>query len=144
MIRYLLDTDTLSLLLRRDSVVQDFVKALPPKEFGISILSYEEQITGRFAQLRRARTAQETVDAYGWLQKTAELLAPMPLVGFAEVSLVRFEALVALKLNVGSNDLRIAATALEIGAAVVTRNLRDYSRVPMLRIETWVEHEDEE
>ena len=26
MIRYLLDTDTLSLLLRRDPVVQDFVK----------------------------------------------------------------------------------------------------------------------
>jgi tRNA(fMet)-specific endonuclease VapC len=139
MIRYLLDTDTLSLLLRRDPVVQDFVKALPPKEFGISIISYEEQITGRFAQLRRARTAQETVDAYGWLKKTAELLAPMPLVGFTEVSLVRFEALVALKLNVGSNDLRIAATALEIGAAVVTRNLRDYSRVPGLQIETWIE-----
>jgi tRNA(fMet)-specific endonuclease VapC len=47
--------------------------------------------------------------------------------------------LVALKLNVGSNDLRIAATALEIGAAVVTRNLRDYSRVPGLQIETWIE-----
>ena len=139
MIRYLLDTDTLSLLLRRDSVVHDFVKALPPKEFGISIISYEEQITGRFAQLRRARTTQETVDAYGWLKKTAELLAPMPLVGFAEVSLARFEALVALRLNVGSNDLRIAATALDLGAAVVTRNLRDYSRVPGLRIETWIE-----
>ncbi|WP_395143762.1 type II toxin-antitoxin system VapC family toxin [Armatimonas sp.] len=144
MILYLLDTDTLSLLLRRDLIVQDFVKALPPQEFGTSIISYEEQIVGRFAQLRRARTTKETVDAYEWLQKTVELLAPIPLVGFAEASLMRFEALLALKLNVGPNDLRIASVALEIGAAVVTRNLRDYSRVPGLRIATWVEPKGEE
>jgi tRNA(fMet)-specific endonuclease VapC len=142
MIRYLLDTDTLSLLLRRDKTVQDFVKSLPPQEFGTSIISYEEQVVGRFAQLRRARTAKETVDAYGWLQKTAELLAPIPLISFTEASLGRFEALLAMKLNVGPNDLRIAATALELGAAVVTRNLRDYSRVPSLRIETWVEQSE--
>lgn len=139
MIRYLLDTDTLSLLLRRDPIVLDFVKSLPSQEYGTSIISYEEQIVGRFAQLRRARTSKETVDSYRWLQKTAELLAQIPLAGFEEASLARFEGLHALKLNVGSNDLRIAATALELGAAVVTRNLRDYSRVPDLRIETWVE-----
>jgi tRNA(fMet)-specific endonuclease VapC len=44
-----------------------------------------------------------------------------------------------MKLNVGSNDLRIAATALVRRATVVTANVRDFSRVPGLDIEDWTQ-----
>jgi tRNA(fMet)-specific endonuclease VapC len=50
---------------------------------------------------------------------------------------VRFQLLVGQKLNVGGMDLRIAAIALENGAAVVSRNLRDFGRVPGLIVEDW-------
>ena len=49
----------------------------------------------------------------------------------------RFDRLTALKLNVRKMDLRIAAMAFEHGAVVVTRNVRDFKRVPGLLVEDW-------
>jgi tRNA(fMet)-specific endonuclease VapC len=49
----------------------------------------------------------------------------------------RFDALVKLKLYVGHADLKIAAVALELAATVVTDNLRDFGRVPGLKVEDW-------
>jgi predicted nucleic acid-binding protein len=41
------------------------------------------------------------------------------------------------KAQRGSYDLRIAAIALELGATVVTRNLRDFNRIPGPTCEDW-------
>lgn len=38
---------------------------------------------------------------------------------------------------IGPNDLFIAATALAFGCILVTRNAREFKRVPELRVETW-------
>lgn len=142
MIRFLLDTDTLSLLQRNDEAVQAFLERFPTDELGVSVISYQEQVQGRLAWLAKARTAEEQERAYQLLADMPTFFAEFPIANFSEAISRRFDSLKALKLNVGLNDLRIAATALEIGAAVVTRNLRDYSRVPGLRIETWVEQDE--
>ena len=52
-------------------------------------------------------------------------------------ALARYEALRRMKLNVRKIDLRIAAIVLEIGATLVSRNLRDFRRVPGLVVEDW-------
>jgi predicted nucleic acid-binding protein len=39
--------------------------------------------------------------------------------------------------GIGKIDLRIAAIALEQKAPVVSRNLRDFRRVPNLAVEDW-------
>ncbi|HET6575501.1 MAG TPA: hypothetical protein VFG68_18000 [Fimbriiglobus sp.] len=44
---------------------------------------------------------------------------------------------VGTRKNIGANDLKIAATALEVGAVVVTGNARDFGRVPGLIHENW-------
>lgn len=56
---------------------------------------------------------------------------------FTEAAIARYDDLVALKLNVGKNDLRIAAITLEHGGTLVSRNLRDFQRVPGLTVEDW-------
>jgi tRNA(fMet)-specific endonuclease VapC len=59
------------------------------------------------------------------------------IVPFSVPAILRFEALKKLKLNIGPNDTRIGAIALEAGATVVTHNLRDFQRVPGLKCEDW-------
>ena len=56
---------------------------------------------------------------------------------FTEAAILRYNALRVAKLNVGGMDLRIAAIALENGAVVVTRDVRDFERVPGLTTENW-------
>lgn len=48
-----------------------------------------------------------------------------------------FADLRAQNLRVGSQDLRIAAIALANDACVVTRNQRDFERVPNLTLVDW-------
>jgi tRNA(fMet)-specific endonuclease VapC len=39
---------------------------------------------------------------------------------------------------IGPNDLLIAAQALTLGLTVITANLREFSRVPTLKVENWL------
>lgn len=56
---------------------------------------------------------------------------------FDAAALTEFDRLKAMKLRVGTMDLRIAATALSRGLTVVTRNERDFAQVPGLKVEDW-------
>ena len=42
-----------------------------------------------------------------------------------------------MKLNVGKPDLGIVSIVLENNAMLMTRNVRDFSRIPNLVIENW-------
>jgi tRNA(fMet)-specific endonuclease VapC len=53
---------------------------------------------------------------------------------YAEVRL----QLESVGTSIGSNDLLIAAHALALEAVVVTDNVREFSRVPGLRVENWL------
>lgn len=113
------------------------VRACPPSELFISVITVEEQLSGWYALLRRARQPHDIAAAYDRLAASVALLAELPILRFPEPAVHRFKQLEAMKLNVTGNDLRIAAIALEHGAAVVTRNVRDFRRVPGLVVEDW-------
>lgn len=63
-------------------------------------------------------------------------------VGEAE-SLAYAEIRLALQQQlIGRNDMWIAAHALALELPLVTNNTREFSRVPSLRIDTWMERGD--
>ena len=133
----MLDSDVLTLLFRGNSAIQGRLKAEPRGSVGIAVAVVEELFAGRFADLRRARSDEDLSIAYGELALTAEKISPFPVAPYPVRAIERWRLLRALRLNVGSMDLKIAAIALELDAAVVTRNVRDFRRVPGLRIEDW-------
>jgi tRNA(fMet)-specific endonuclease VapC len=103
----------------------------------IAVISVDEQLSGRYAVLRQARQPDQVARAYELLAATVQDLGRLPILPFTVAAIARYEHLRSLKLNVGKNDLRIAAITLEHGGIVVTRNLRDFQRVPNLTVENW-------
>lgn len=96
-------------------------------------------MTGRLAVVRRARSDFELVLAYQAMTNSIRNIVGFHILTLSEDAITRYNALLAMKLNVGKMDLQIAAIALEAGATVITRNLRDFGRVPGLACENWAD-----
>ena len=64
-------------------------------------------------------------------------LSRLEILLYTEDAIARYNKLRTRKLNIGKMDLRIAAIVLEHAATLVTRNLRDFSRVRDLNLEDW-------
>ena len=101
------------------------------------MFALEEQISGWYRALRQATQATDLARTYDRLTATVRFLSKLPIVSYDEPAILRARQLQSQKLNVRKADLSIAAIALEFHAIVVTRNLRDFSRVPGLVCEDW-------
>ncbi len=134
---YLFDTDTLTLFERMHPAIIRNVFHHLADGIGVTSISIEEQLGGWFAMLRSARTPQQIETAHARLSDAVRWLSTWDIVPFTVAAVIRFQDLLRQRLNVGGNDLRIAAITLELGATVVTRNLRDFRRVPGLQSEDW-------
>lgn len=74
---------------------------------------------------------------YGLLLDSLDLLSQFSLVPYDQASENHFQHLRSLRLNVGIQDLKIAAVALANNVVLLTRNRRDFGRIPGLRIDDW-------
>ncbi len=134
---YVLDTDTLTLFEKNHPVVSAHVRAHQANELAITVLSVEQQLSGWYTELRRARGHEKLARVYLKLANNAKFLSRLDILTFSEAAIIRYEQLRSRKINIGKMDLRIAAVALEQQAILVTRNLRDFRRIPGLQIEDW-------
>ena len=134
---FVLDTDILSLDYRGDPVVVARVDAHGHAELAITVLTVDEQLSGWYTLTRQARRPEEIARAYATLGEAVVRLARWTILPYTEFAIARVAELKALRLNVGLMDLRIAAVALENQAVIVTRNRRDFSRIPGLSLEDW-------
>ena len=134
---FLLDTDMLSLHQRKQPQVLAAVDSHATDQVCVSTVTLEEQIGGWSALARSAKTPQEHEHAAMLLSALVVSWNRFAITPMTVAARTQFELLVRSKLNVKHNDLRIAAVAKDIGAIIVTRNLRDFRRIPGLKIEDW-------
>ena len=58
---------------------------------------------------------------------------------FDEAAARQFDDLRHQRIRLGTRDLKIAATALVQKALILSANLRDFEKVPGLRVENWLD-----
>lgn len=134
---FVLDTDHASLYQQEHPAIGARLRLLSAQQLAITVVSYEEQISGRLAVINRARQPNERVQAFFWLEQTLHFYCRMPVLAFDKSAADLFPHLVASKLRVGTQDLLIAAIVLANNATLLTRNTRDFQRVPGLMYEDW-------
>ena len=133
MIRYLLDTNTLSDLIRRPKgAIRSRMNDAARKDIIYTSVIVAAELRFGASKKRASRLAQQVDTVLGEI-----IVAP-----FAE-PMDRVYADLRAELErrgtpIGANDLWIAAQALHDGSVLVTDNEREFGRVPELKVENWL------
>jgi len=137
----ILDTDHMSLLEWRESPLGrkllERLAELSVGESAVTIISFEEQFRGWMTCLAKAKTLVAEIQVYGQMIRQVNQYAAWRIISFDEPAAVEFQRLRKLKLRVATMDLKIAAIVLSRQGTLLSRNLRDFSRVPGLIVEDW-------
>jgi len=129
----LLDTNMCIYIIKRkpDEVVRRF-QQYHPGDIGISSISLAELQYG----VAKSQACQRNAEAL------SEFLIPLEILPFGETETHAYGIIrTALEQQgkiIGAMDLLIAAHAITLGAVLVTNNVKEFDRVPNLKIENWV------
>jgi tRNA(fMet)-specific endonuclease VapC len=138
----LLDTDHFSVFMderdTRHSLLHSRMEAAT-EPIACTIVSVEEVLRGWLAVIHRLRDVHRQLPAYLRLGQLFDVLSDWEIVPFDERAADQFANLRRQRIRIGSMDLKIASITLVNDALLVTANLRDYSQVPGLRCENWLE-----
>lgn len=137
---WILDTDHVSLLLERHPQVSRQVASVGA-DVAISIVTVQELFNGWVVRINAKQEVEDAVRLYGKLSRTVALCRRVRVLDFDEKAGETFQQLLKENRTLSKQrlqkDMRIAAIALVNDAVVVTRNYRDFSLVPKLKIEDW-------
>jgi tRNA(fMet)-specific endonuclease VapC len=136
-----LDTDLLTIVQRANSPEYNRLvarlNAAPDQLIVTTIVSIEEQVRGWLAWIAQARSLEQQVEAYGRLHALFEDFQTRPVLAFDSLAAGEFQRLKRMKVRIGALDLRIASIALAHDGLLLSRNLRDFRKVPDLKVEDW-------
>lgn len=129
--RLLVDTNVCIAWLKGDATVRDAWLEHEPEDVALSSVVRAELLYG-------ARHSQKVAAN---LKRLDAFFAPLTSLPFddraaEQYGLLRAQ-LTAAGTPIGPNDLMIASSALAHDLVLVTRNDREFSRVPGLRLERW-------
>ncbi len=131
---YALDTNTCIDLLRgRSKRLAERVLELTPAQVCVPSLVYGELLLG----------AELSVDPPRNRRFVDQLVAPLRMLDFNPAAATVYASIRAhlqtSGQSIGPYDLIIAATAVAHQALLVSANVREFRRVPVLRVEDWTQ-----
>ncbi len=139
----LLDTDHLTVLkyrtgeraIRLNARLQ--IASSEGKMIGTTAISVEEQMRGWLSAIAKERNPLRQIAPYRDLIGLIEFFRAFSIAMFDERSVHNFVQLGAVRIK--ATDRKIASVTMANDALLLTANARDYSQVPGLRFENWLD-----
>lgn len=130
--RFLLDTDTcIYIINQRPQRVFEHFMGMRVGDIAISSITGAELSFG--VAKSGSRRNQDALDKF---------MAPLDIVAFDEAAMREYGPLRShlerIGTPIGALDTLIAAHALALGCTLISNNLREFSRVPKLKLANWV------
>jgi tRNA(fMet)-specific endonuclease VapC len=129
-VKYLLDTDSVSYALCGQGDVGVRIRACNPSDLGMSAITLAELRYG--AARKRSRKLNALIDTFA---------AAIEVVSFDEFAAAEFGRIGSILAErgtpIGEFDVLIAAHAVVLRCTLVTNNVRHFSKVPGLSVESW-------
>jgi len=139
---YALDSDALSLFLRRQEPITSRILAVPTQAIWLPAVAVEEQIRGRMAFLAglnpaRSGDSLKVPLAYELPLRTLRELEKLQWLPYNTAAEALYQSWPATVKRLGTRDCRVAATAIMSGFTVVTCNTRHFQPIPGVSVEDW-------
>ncbi len=137
----LLDTDHLSIVINRHAAEHTaLVTRLQAcgEFFAVPVICVEEQCKGWLAKIHRTREVHAQISVYEKIKALFHFFRKWEIASLDEAAADIFDQLRGQKIRIGSQDLKIAAIALAHDTLLLTANMRDFRKVPGLRVENWL------
>jgi tRNA(fMet)-specific endonuclease VapC len=134
------DTDLLTEILAGNSAYAERIAGVPVAEQAAPIVAIEEIIRGRLNTIRKAEAGKGRVSieqAYSLFELTLDDFRELKLLSFTEPADALLREWRKKKIRGSTHDLRIAASCVIHSATLVTRNRRDFEKIPGLSVEFW-------
>ncbi|HXF94263.1 MAG TPA: type II toxin-antitoxin system VapC family toxin [Nitrospiraceae bacterium] len=130
--KFMLDTNICIYLIKRQpEAVLDRFASHPVGDVGISVITLAELEYGASKSSNPSRNREAL----------KQFVLPLEIAAFDRSATITYGKIRALLEErgqpIGSMDMLIAAHALSLGARLVTNNIKEFKRVPGLRVENW-------
>jgi len=126
--KYLVDSDYVADYLGAHSHAIQLLSSFAKDDLSISLITYGEIYEGIYF----GRDPQKTTDVFQRFLRSVVILPPTQLV-MRHFARIRGELRRTGKI-IGDFDILIAATAIQHNLTLVTRNVKDYQRIPNLKL----------
>jgi predicted nucleic acid-binding protein len=126
------DSSILIYMERNLRQVEKIIAGREDEPYGISVITVAELLHG----VHRADSEQRRLKREAFVEKVIEFFPVYPFdLSAARIYARIWASLIRKGTGIGSHDLMIGATCISLGFSVVTSDLRDFERIPGLRIE---------
>lgn len=134
------DTNVLTEILLGNDAIVVRAAAIPVHEQAVPVIVIEEIIRGRLNVIRQAEAGKAKIGlerAYDLFQETFSDARRLQILAYTPQAESLYQQWKQQGIRISTHDLRIAAICVAHNAKLITRNRRDFERIPGLTVEFW-------